>query len=493
MKIIVQAGGKGVRLQHLTDNKPKCLLSVNNRPIIFHLFEKYKTSEFIIIADYKFDVLKKYLETFAKVSYKLIKSNGKGNICGIRDALEYVNPDEKFMIIWSDLLLSDDFKPEKLPDDNYIGILENQTCSWSFKDGVLEKISSDKFGVSGCFLFTDKSDFKNLPQEGSFTLWLKEKKVNFKPMIMQNCFEIGTLDAVKARNQHYCRPYNKIEFSGDKVIKTALTEQGEKLLEKEIVWYKKMQEYDFDAIPKIFSYKPLTMEKIYGTNIFQSGLSKNKKQIITQLIEKIDKIHDFENIPADKDDLLNEYYTKTISRLNEIKNTVPFADQQYIKINEKAYKNPIVFKDDFKSAVENSLLDTVFCPIHGDCTLTNTLVDKDNKIYFIDPRGYFGSKEVFGDIRYDWAKLYYSLNGNFDQFNIKNFILKILDNSVYFEIKSNHLEDLTDLISEKVNNKKEIGFIHSIIWLSLASHCWDDYDAMCFAFYNGTKLINEFI
>ena len=36
MKIIIQAGGKGTRLEQLTRNKPKCLVPVDNLPIIFH-------------------------------------------------------------------------------------------------------------------------------------------------------------------------------------------------------------------------------------------------------------------------------------------------------------------------------------------------------------------------------------------------------------------------------------------------------------------------
>ena len=136
MKIIIQAGGKGTRLEHLTYNKPKCLVPVHNRPMIFHLFEKYPQSEFIVIGDYKCDVLKKYLETFAKnVDYKFVRATGTGNICGIKQALEYVSDNEKFMIIWSDLILSEDFKPEELEQGNYVGILEGQTCSWRFING----------------------------------------------------------------------------------------------------------------------------------------------------------------------------------------------------------------------------------------------------------------------------------------------------------------------------------------------------------------------
>lgn len=58
--IIIQAGGKGTRLEGLTRNKPKCLVPYNNLPIIFHLFAKFKGANFTIIADYKIEVLQKY-------------------------------------------------------------------------------------------------------------------------------------------------------------------------------------------------------------------------------------------------------------------------------------------------------------------------------------------------------------------------------------------------------------------------------------------------
>lgn len=51
--IIVQAGGKGTRLEHLTANKPKAIVPVENLPMLFHLFRKFPDKKFIIIADYK--------------------------------------------------------------------------------------------------------------------------------------------------------------------------------------------------------------------------------------------------------------------------------------------------------------------------------------------------------------------------------------------------------------------------------------------------------
>ncbi|MCI1274099.1 MAG: NTP transferase domain-containing protein [Clostridiaceae bacterium] len=497
MKIIIQAGGKGTRLEHLTDNKPKCLVSVKNKPMIFHLFNKYPKAEFIIIGDCKYDVLEKYLRNFAKhVNYKLIKASGTGNICGIKEALRYINNDEEFLLIWSDLILSEQFKPENLEKGDYVGILEGSECSWSFQNGVLDKITSNKYGVAGCFFFKNKTGFENIPESGSFTLWLKNSGLTLKSMSMCGSKEVGTIEALKQfkDTENRCRPYNKMEFTGDRVIKTGLTEDGKKLIDREIVWYKKMVEYGFASIPKIYNFEPLTMEKIDGTNIFQADLTEKQKEIVTDnLINSVNKMHSYETKPSDKEDLVKEYYTKTIDRLESIKNVIPFANQDYIMINDILYKNPLHFKKQFKEAVEEKLLDTVFCPIHGDCTLTNTMIDKSNNIYFIDARGYFGKQKVFGDIRYDWAKLYYSMSGNFDRFNIKDFKLKITDSKIYFEIASNSWENLTPKVLENMQNCKvrDIKFIHAIIWLSLASHCWEDYDSMCLAFYNGVSLISE--
>ena len=62
--IIVQAGGRGSRMEALTANKPKALVSIENLPMIFHLFHKFPDKKFIIIGDYKYDVLEKYLRTY---------------------------------------------------------------------------------------------------------------------------------------------------------------------------------------------------------------------------------------------------------------------------------------------------------------------------------------------------------------------------------------------------------------------------------------------
>ena len=113
----------------------------------------------------------------------------------------------------------------------------------------------------------------------------------------------------------------------------------------------------------------------------------------------------------------------------------------------------------------------------------------------IDPRGYFGYKELYGDPLYDWAKLYYSIIGNYDQFNLKRFRLSIGQNAeegVELQIESNHWEDMeADFFAMTGTKPEEIRLLHAVIWLSLTTYAWQDYDSICGAFYNGLYYLEE--
>ena len=133
MQIVIQAGGKGTRLEKYTRNKPKCLVSVNNKPMLFYIFEKFPQAEFHIICDYKREVLAKYLQVFAKdYNYHLIPTDDKGTCAGIAVALDELPEDEPFLLIWSDLILADDWEMPENIDKNYIGIAKEFECRWSY-------------------------------------------------------------------------------------------------------------------------------------------------------------------------------------------------------------------------------------------------------------------------------------------------------------------------------------------------------------------------
>ena len=492
--IVIQAGGSGTRLGKLTHSRPKALVPVLNRPIVFHLFERWPKKKFIIIGDYKFEVLSRYLQAFADVDYLLVRAEGKGNAAGVAEAMRYIPDGEPFMLMWSDLLLDERLVLPEKTAPCYVGVSDRFPCSWRFRDGVIEKVPSEgRFGVAGCFLFDSKVKLQGLPHEGSFTKWLSVSNLPLQDWNMRDSVEAGTLAAVKTIDPGTtrCRPYNHMEFTNDCVIKTGLTDEGRKLIEREVRWYKAVAGYGFQAVPKIYVYEPLTMERIDGENIFLAELTEEKKKkVIDQLVEMLDGLHKSAQPGPDYFGLEKDYYSKTIKRVQAIRDAIPFADRPYININGRRCRNVLAFRDEFRREIHDFLFWADFGPIHGDCTLTNTMIDKDGRIYFIDARGYFGTREIMGDVYYDWAKIYYSLAGHFDRFNIKDFELEITDREVRYEIAPSGWEGLTAYFLDKIPdcNVAKLQLIHAIVWISLASHCWEDYDSMCLAFYNGLAL-----
>ncbi len=494
--IIIQAGGKGTRLKHLTANKPKGIVPVNNLPMIFHLMNRYNDKKFIIIADYKHEVMEKYLEVFSPADYLIVNASETGTCAGIGQALKYLPEKESFMLVWSDLILGEEFSFEDVCK-NTVGLSVDFQCRWSYRDGEFEEIPSIDCGVAGCFFFTDKSVLNGVPSSGEFVRWLQQRKMPFDTVQLIGTKEVGTILAYESTLQdNICRPFNLITEIDGKIVKKGITEQGARLAIDEKNWYKEMLSRGYKRIPHIYSFNPLTMEKVDGINIFKAQLSENEKKIVLKnFVDALLELHNMACCDVDYYAIKENYYVKTFDRINKIRDMIPFADSREIIINGISVKNVFFYKEKVKSLIENTLYDTKFTLIHGDCTFSNTLIDKDLQIKFIDPRGYFGKVKLFGDEYYDWAKLYYSAIGNYDQFNNKHFTLDIFENEVKLTIESNGFEHLEEYLFSLVPNCdiKKIKLLHAIIWLSLSTYAWEDYDSICGAFYNGLLLMDEFL
>ena len=496
--IVVQAGGKGTRMDKLTRNKPKALVPVHNLPMLFHLFRRFPTKKFLIIGDYKIDVLRKYLAAFADVDYEVIDASGGNGTCsGIVPSLERIPDNSPFMLIWSDLVLSDKIRFDTLTDGNYVGLSGDFRCRWKFENNVFDEEPSFEYGVAGMFLFTSKAVIDGVPENGEFVRWLSGKDISFDTIRMDGAKEYGLISEYKKLKVSKCRPFNKLVTEDDKVVKTGIDDQGRALAVREKAWYRKVQTLGFRNIPEIFSYEPLTMELIDGSNIYEYKelASEDKKAILDKLVTCLKKLHSYGSCDYDDASFYDAYLGKTFARLEKIRELVPFADRETVVINGVECPNVFFCKDKLEEMFAK-FRPRQFVLLHGDCTFSNIVLKYDTEPILIDPRGYFGTTELYGDVAYDWAKLYYSINGNYDLFNLKQFSLEINENDVSLDIESSGWEELSDyyleLISDDVTGD-QIKAIHAIIWLSLTTYAWEDYDSICGAFYNGLLHLKEIL
>lgn len=507
--VVVQAGGKGTRLEHLTKNKPKALVAVDNLPMLFYLFRSYPDKRFIIIADYKKEVMREYLSAFANVKYQVVDADGTGTCAGVSRAVEKIPANEPFMLIWSDLILPTGFElPQEYQDGNcprndYIGLSQTFSCRWKYEDGAFEEACSDTYGVAGFFLFTDREKLSGVPKSGELVRWMQKQQRKYEAIGLAGTREFGILKEYEKLGRAKCRPFNRITVTGDVLTKKPVDEQGQKLAVHERDWYEKAGRLDISILPRIYRLSPLQMEYIQGKNIYDGDFDQTQMAyILKMLVHELDCLHRAETVPADTFSLKEAYYNKTMKRLSAIEDLVPFAREKEIIVNGKSCRNVYYHKRELENRLEE-LACKSFSFIHGDCTFSNLMIRENGDPVLIDPRGYFGHMKLFGDERYDWAKLYYSIVGNYDMFNLGRFQLEIgggygaEDSGLSYGEVSLHIDSSgwegmeQDFFELTHADPREIKLLHAVIWLSLTTYAWQDYDSICGAFYNGLYYLED--
>ncbi|NNF54288.1 MAG: glucose-1-phosphate cytidylyltransferase [Acidimicrobiales bacterium] len=96
MKVVILAGGLGSRLSEETISKPKPLVEIGGKPIIWHIMKHYAAhgfDDFLIALGYKGDMIKQYFAEYATLASDLTVNLAANKI--IRHSQE---PDEQWNI-----------------------------------------------------------------------------------------------------------------------------------------------------------------------------------------------------------------------------------------------------------------------------------------------------------------------------------------------------------------------------------------------------------
>jgi len=123
--------------------------------------------------------------------------------------------------------------------------------------------------------------------------------------------------------------------------------------------------------------------------------------------------------PVSAADALHIYWEKTAARIGELQEQGSFFREltalEHIHLNGEQLDNLPRLIVKIKARCETLASTVEGTVIHGDFCLSNILYDIQNQLVrLIDPRGSFGKKGIYGDPRYDVAKLRHSLHGGYD-------------------------------------------------------------------------------
>lgn len=210
MKAVILAGGLGTRLSEETSLKPKPMVEIGGKPILWHIMKMYSThgiNDFIICCGYKGYVIKEYFANYflhqSDITIDMrtnkmdihnqrtepwtitLVDTGENTMTGgrLKRIEEYLNPDEPFCFTYGDGVSNVDISAlikfhishgklatltATLPPGRFgaLDMLDNQVISFK------EKPKGDGAMINGGFFVLNHDVIKKIKNDG--TVWEQE-------------------------------------------------------------------------------------------------------------------------------------------------------------------------------------------------------------------------------------------------------------------------------------------------------------------------------
>ena len=238
------------------------------------------------------------------------------------------------------------------------------------------------------------------------------------------------------------RHFNSLSYDQKKGRVTKIS-KNKLSFRNQVRWYSQVPNDIQPYLPRIFDRNDgkepfITMELLPIPSLselyVQDNLSIGDWNVIGNSVVEILEL--FENYTS-KNNVLPHlcyemYVNKTIHRIQQFIEQNKGAENLFVEYRNTKLNLSYVLGTISDYSERNDLLkNTLIQPIHGDLCFSNILYDKRNRsVKLIDPRGDFGFPGIFGDKRYDLAKLLHSFDGGYDLIVTENFNLSKFKNQI---------------------------------------------------------------
>jgi len=535
--LILSAGKIEKELESVFGSIPSGLIPLHGKPVIFRIIDKLLKEGFkkiSITTGFKKEILEKIIsEQYSdQIKLNFITTDFEkppGN--SILTAIEKMQ-EQQLLVILGDTLVENEFSNLIQNNNDFVLISENfetpaNWCIVTLKDGKLDLIfdkkknlekTNEQYALVGVYYFDDLKSLKRVcvkfnEQErieiSDLIKKYKEQKI-ISTEVCKQWYDAGHVENYFVSKQMLlkARYFNSLRFDRSSEIVTKTSENILKLID-EIEWYKQIPNDLSKLIPKIKEFdqskKPfLKLEYIKHPTLAELWLygdfsSKLWIEILKKLFEILNQFKKYSKSVSLADYNLI-YKTKTEDRMQELTNSnesfrhILASDMLFI--NGKKYRNWPVVKEEIELKIHDLYHEKDNCLIHGDLCFSNIFCDFKNKNFkLIDPRGKWGS-DMYGDIKYDVAKIRHSIIDGFDTITNGLYSASLSEsNHVAMKIfkPKNHQEictHLDNLIQNKWN-LNEIKLIEGLLFISMLPLHKDHFERQL-AFYSiGIQLLNE--
>lgn len=250
---------------------------------------------------------------------------------------------------------------------------------------------------------------------------------------------------LQARLSHFStREFNAIRVDRVRGVLVKTSRKKQKLLD-EVNWYRSLPRELALFAPRVaglsqtpesvtvelelYGYQTLAELYLYGQNNLEDWLG-----ILEALLE-VHRLFRSHAAPPDRGELTDIYLVKTARRIEaaaRLPHIAALMEPAALLINGQACRNLPALREDLLAATAALAGDAPRCVAHGDFCFSNILFDPLHFVFkLIDPRGRFKTQGIYGDPRYDIAKLRHSAVGLYDSFVAGLYSLERLGTAAY--------------------------------------------------------------
>lgn len=401
-----------------------------------------------------------------------------------------------------------------------LNILDKGNALNTTSQNEFNNIFVGAFGISKPLEFVKSFTFSNKSMINIDTfyqaLFNYSNKISFTTVESEEWFDVGHSENYsKATTSVAARSFNSIEIDERRGILHKKSENKEKLVD-EIRWYLRLPNRVQYLLPRIYDYsldlnEPYVSMEYYGYHTLHESLVYGDLSLVKwqDIFDKLlFAIQDMESFKVDgqresfSDDLRDIYLNKTFHRLDLMRDNDDFKVffQKPIIINGDVYRSLDDYIKLLPDLIEKLVINTFegqFNIIHGDLCFANILIeDTYDFIRVIDPRGKFGTYDIYGDSRYELAKLMHTLEGKYDFIIEDLFTIQVFNNCIDYSINKscdNVLNIFLEVFADKLSDLNAIRLIESTLFLSMIP-LHSDYKSRQFAMLaTGIKLLEQVI
>jgi len=275
----------------------------------------------------------------------------------------------------------------------------------------------------------------------------------------------------------------------------------------EIGWYLELPSHLRYVCPKFLGYRIVDdfaeyyIEYLDGKSVADILIGRQYSEVGT-ILEQLFVINAaFREIRVVGDTDLQEYYHNSLdARFSQL-----FAQDTYwrelsscpnLYINHVETFNPLSNIDKLHTVI--SLIGSRFMQsiIHGDFCLSNVILDMENKVKLVDPKGRFIGRSIYGDPRYDLAKLRHSIHGNYEKIILGHFSVVSAKNQFSFSVEPIP-GSLAEYVDERIEqcgySLREIEIIEGFLFLLMLPLHLDRKDRQLAFLLIAARMLNGYI